>query len=268
MLSAIATKTAKRANLLTKNLYDLMRMDFIWTFRMKFGIMMKIRHFKFDEWKRTVCPHEDMELAYEHLANISGMSAFRYIVEEFGGATKFPILSKYLPISNGGILPSEFAQQVFDELLNLEGEKSAETKIVLIEKSTNTLIASTNTDRYWFFVFTPYNKNTYGIDEEGFFILENVEEKGEEVSYVMFRSKNFIQQIISENCYRFIDIQSGNSFDCSSQLFPLEGDAVANYEFNVKTEYVKIAFEYEYIIEPLKLLIKASILSGNPIHWC
>jgi hypothetical protein len=26
--------------------------------------------------------------------------------------------------------------------------------------------------------------------------------------------------------------------------------------------------EYAYIIEPLKRLAKASIISGNPIHWC
>jgi len=221
----------------------------------------------FDEWKRNACEHEEMELAHEYLSNISGMSSFRHIVRELGGIDKFPILSEYLPTANGGILPSEYAQQAFDELMLLEKEQIIEEKIVLTEKSTGSLKASVSSDTYWLFVFTAYNKNTYGIDKEGFFILENVKEKGEELSYIMFRSNNFIQQTISQDRYKFIDIPSGESYDCTVKLHPHEEEATDNYEFEVQTERVGIANEYEYMIEPLKRLAKASILSGNPIHW-
>lgn len=221
----------------------------------------------FDEWKRTACEHEEMELADEYLSNISGMGAFRHIVSELGGKSKFPILTEYLPTANGGILPSEYAQQALDELFLLEKEQSIEEKVVLIEKSTGSLKASVSTDTYWFFVFTAYNKNTYGIDKEGFFILENVKEKGEEVSYIMFRSNNFIQQTISKERYKFIDISSGECYECSVKLHPNEDEAKDDYEFEVQTERVGITNEYEYMIEPLKRLAKASIVSGNPIHW-
>ena len=221
----------------------------------------------FDEWKRTSCEHEEMELADEYLSNISGMGAFRHIVRELGGKDKFPILTEYLPTSNGGVLPSEFAQQALDELLLLEQEQTTEEKVVLTEKSTGSLKASVSSDTYWFFVFTAYNKNTYGIDKDGFFILENVKEKDEELSYIMFRSNNFIQQTISKDRYKFIDIPSGESFECSVKLHPHEEVATEDYEFEVQTERVGITSEYEYMIEPLKRLANASIVSGNPIHW-
>lgn len=221
----------------------------------------------FDEWKRTACEHEEMELADEYLSNISGMGAFRHIVSELGGKSKFPILTEYLPTVNGGILPSEYAQQALGELFLLEKEQSIEEKVVLTEKSTGSLKASVSTDTYWFFVFTAYNKNTYGIDKDGFFILENVKEKGEEVSYIMFRSNNFIQQTISKERYKFIDISSGECYECSVKLHPNEDEAKDDYEFEVQTERVGITNEYEYMIEPLKRLAKASIVSGNPIHW-
>ena len=222
---------------------------------------------EFDTWKRTACEHEEMELASESLSNISGMSAFRHIVRELGGKDKYPILTEYLPTKNGGVLPSEFAQQLLDELLLLEKEKSIEEKVVLTEKSTGSLKASVNSDTHWLFVFTPYNKNNYGIDKDGFFILENVNEKGKEISYVMFRSNNFIQQTISKDRYKFIDILTRKSFECSVKLHPNQEDATDEYEFEVRIERVGIADEYEYMIEPLKRLAKASIISGNPIHW-
>ncbi len=221
----------------------------------------------FNEWKRTACEHEEMELADEYLSNISGMEAFRHIVGELGGKGKFPILTEYLPTVNGGVLPSEFAQQALDELLLLEKELTNEEKVVLIEKSTARLIASVSSDTYWFFVFTANNKNTYGIDKDGFFILENVKEKGEETSYVMFRSNNFVQQTISKDRYKFIDIPSGKSFECTEKLFPNEDDDTNDHHFIVQIERVGIAGEYEYMIDPLKRLARASILSGNPVHW-
>lgn len=221
----------------------------------------------FDEWERTACEHVEMKLAKEYLSNISGMIAFKIIVKELVGQDKFPILTEYLPTANDGFLPSEFAQQALEELLRIENEQTTEEKIVLIEKSTGSLKASINADTYCFFVFTAYSKNIYGIDKDGFFILEKVKEKNEELSYIMFRSNNFIQQTISKDHYKFIDIPSGESYDCTAKLHPLEEEATDVYEFEVQIERVVIANQYKYMIEPLKRLAKMSILSGNPINW-
>ena len=221
----------------------------------------------FDEWERTACEHEEMKLADEYLSNISGMGAFRYVVNELGGEDKYPILTKYLPTANGGILPNEFAQQALEEITLLENEKTIEEKVLLIEKSTKSLIVSVSSDTYQLFIFTAQNKNNYGIDKDGFFIIENVKENDKILSYVMFRSNNFIQKVISKDTYKFTDKESDTSFECSASLYSIEGEGTIDYEFEITKEKVGIAEEYDYMIVPLKKLLNASIISGNPIHW-
>lgn len=207
-----------------------------------------------------------MMLAHEYLSNIWGMISFRYIVSFFDEKNKFPILTKYLPTVNDGILPSQFAQQALDELLLLEEENATEEKVVLIEKSTGSIKASVNSDSDRRFAFA-HNNHVYGINKYGFYILRYVEEKGEQIPYVMFRSKRFIQHTISKKLYKFIETLRGKSFECPIKLHPDEEEATDDYEFEVRTEHVRIISEYGYMIEPLKRLAKASIISGNPIHW-
>lgn len=223
---------------------------------------------EFDKWKNTACKHEEMELCYEHLSNNLGMGEFRVVIDKLGGKERFPILSKFLPTANGGILPAEFASEALNEINEFEKQKQYENRILLFEVSTNELKATVNAETYLIFVFTAYNRNNYGIDKDGFFILENVKENDQEVSYVVFRSKNFIQKYISKDKFQFTDKKTNNSFICNVGLHPHESNPKKEYEFLTKENIVKITNEYKYMTEPLKKLTKASIESGNPIHWC
>lgn len=223
---------------------------------------------EFDNWKNNACEHEEMELCYEYLSNTLGMGEFKGVIERLGGKEKFPILSKFLPTANGGTLPANFATEALNEINEFEKQKLNENRILLFEISTNELKATVNADTYLIFVFTAYNKNNYGIDKDGFFILENVKENGQEVSYVVFRSKNFIQKYISKEKFQFIDKKTNHNFICNVGLHPHESNPKKEYEFLIKENTVKITDEYKYMTEPLKKLIKASIESGNPIHWC
>jgi hypothetical protein len=189
------------------------------------------------------------------------------LLSKSGGEEKFPILTRNLPGKLGEILPNEFAQKVLDEISLLENDRTLEEIVELKEKSTGNIIATVSADTYWLFLFTPYNKNTFGIDKEGFFILENIKKNNGVVSYIAFRSKNFIQKKVSNDHYLFMDLYGGDSFECSANLKAPEDDSNIDYEFEVKTERVKIAVEYEYIIAPLKRLARAALLSGNPIRW-
>lgn len=222
----------------------------------------------FDKWKHSACEHEDMEFCFENLSNMLGMDSFREALARLGGKEKFPVLSKFLPTANGGILPAEYASEALKEITEFENLKDTENRIILLEKSTNELIATVNTETFLFFVFTAYNKNNYGIDKDGFFIIENVEENGEIIPYVVFRSKNFIQKYISNEKFSFIDKKTNKSYICSVGLNPYESNPKDDYEFFTKEIQVKVSEEYQFIIEPLKKLAKASIETGNPIHWC
>jgi hypothetical protein len=220
---------------------------------------------EFNEWKRTACEHEDMELAHEYLANVMGMADFKYIVEVLGGEDKYPILSKFLPSSNDGILPAEYAQIALMELNDLENIKNSFEEILLVETMTNELKTSVNTNTYKHFAFTEYNKNIYGIDIDGFYILEKKDNSDD--YYLVFRSKEFVQNKISEKMYEFIELKDSYNYKGSLKLHPFEGEATNNYQFKTIIQKYNISEEYNYIIEPLKNLAKASIESGNPICW-
>jgi hypothetical protein len=222
---------------------------------------------EFEEWKDTACEHKEMELCYADLANVLGMHNFRQIIEKLGGKNEYPILSKFLPTSNDGVLPAELSESAFQELLQLEKQKTIEERIVLLENSTNRKIASVNAEEYSIFLFTKFNKHNYGIDKEGFFILENVERNGEEISCVVFRSKKFSQRVISDNNFRFFDYKTGRSFFSTISLYSRNDNPSDYYEFSIIEEKVIIENEYNYIIEPLKRLTKSSFESGNPVHW-
>ena len=221
----------------------------------------------FEEWKRTSCEHEDMELAYEHLSNESGMGAFKKIIQQLGGKNKFPVLTNYLPIANGGILPSEFSQLALNELELIEQANISEKRINLIEKSTGELLATTDLESYSIFSFFDVNKR-YGIDKNGFFILEIETKNDENVAYVMFRSNNFIQKRVSQETIKFTDKETGKHYFSTHEIKPFYSEVKSDIlEFSLEFETVKVADYYKFMIEPLKILTKASIASGNPIHW-
>jgi len=221
---------------------------------------------EFDEWKLTACAHKDLLLCDEFLTNSLGMGDFRFIIKDLGGQKKFPVLTKFLPQYNGGILPAEYAKDAYQELLELEKSKTKEKKMILIEKELNELIVTVNADTFVIFIFTA--NHNYGLDKDGFFILENVKENDEEVSYVVFRSMNFYQQKITEEQYAFIDKETDEVFYAPVSIAPLsEKDEERDFEFVVKKEVVSVSDEFKYIIEPLKRLTKASMKSGNSIHW-
>ncbi|MDO6433647.1 hypothetical protein Q4E93_23755 [Flavitalea sp. BT771] len=222
---------------------------------------------EFDEWKRTACEHKDMNAAYEYLSNMSGMAAFKHIVHKLGGKDKFPILTEYLPTVNGGTLPAGFANKLLQELEDLGNETTPEEFVSLQEKSTGDLKASVKSDSREIFVYTANNKINYGIDKDGFFILQNKKKYNGVVPKIVFRSINFLQQTISKSVYRFIDIPTTKSFECSVKLHPDEENVAIEFEFIVIKKKNAIANEYQYILEPLRKLAIASLLTGNPIIW-
>lgn len=226
------------------------------------------RHQEFDEWKRSACPHEDMELVSERLANTSGMAAFKTILHEFGGEMRFPILTKYLPVANGGTLPTDYAEQALRELQDLEQEKPSEEKVVLKVKATGERKQSTNENHSNIFVWTAYNKQNYGIDKDGFFIIENRKFLWTKKSKLVFRSTEFKQVAISKDKYRFIDNLTNKQFIGTTKIHPDgQEEPKDDFEFVVEKEIVPLATEYNYIIEPLKKLAIASIETRNPIIW-
>src|SRR5690606_7528818 len=147
----------------------------------------------------------------------AGMEAFRNILKD---THIYHILNTYLPTANGGILPAKNSQEALNELLLLEQSNTTEEWANLIEKSTGELIATTNIDDYFIFMFLAGNNHNYGINKDGFFIIENEKENDETISYIMFQSKQFMQHTLDENKVLFIDNETGKNYICSKEIRP------------------------------------------------
>jgi len=217
----------------------------------------------FDEWKNTACEHENMELSNEYLTNTMGMIDFKSIIDELGGEEIFPILTKYLPSSNDGYLSVNLIPSFLQELIRLEKTEYNFEEILLIEKETEELKASVNIETYKHFAFSEYNKNIYGIDNKGFYILE----KKKDDYFVVFRSNNFVQKKIIDKEYEFTDLENGYKYISSIKLHPFDNEPLKDHFFTTKAHKSNIENEFKYIIDPLKKLCKAAIESDNPICW-
>ncbi len=216
----------------------------------------------FWNWKKNACPHDDMELVSVRLCNVSGMAEFEYAIEQKGGKHKYPILTKYLPGSNDGIVPSAYAYDMLNEIYLFENEKTEEDKLILFEKTTNSYVSSMflNVENE----FIKYEENIYFLlYEDAFTITQLRDLKNHKI---VFQSKNFTQTKISEFSYNFTDKETGKNFVTNFPLY--ETDDLNTLEFAFKKETLLFTYEYNYMIKALKQLINASIETGNPICWC
>ncbi len=223
------------------------------------------RNDAFDKWMENACPHEDMKIVDERLANISGMSAFWSILEKLGGESKFPVLFNNLPTSNCGSLSINYSQTFLQELLVLEQEKKKEEKLFLSVKETREVKQSVNINKRKVFIWQGYEQ-LYGIDKEGFFISK----KGfdNKSTKVVFRSKDFRQVYLGNDQYQFVDNFTKKKFIGTSKIHS-DGKVKPKkvFSFIVEKKGVTIKQEYAYIIAPLKKLMSASIETGNPVMW-
>src|SRR5690606_14458272 len=108
---------------------------------------------------------------------------------------------------------------------------------------------STNENYTNIFIWTAYNKQNYGIDKNGFFIIENRKFLWTTKSKMVFRSINFKQVAVSKGKYRFIDNMTNNHFIGATKIHPDEKEETnEDFEFVVEKEIVPLATEYKYII--------------------
>ncbi|MDU1891283.1 MAG: hypothetical protein E6767_11385 [Dysgonomonas sp.] len=222
---------------------------------------------EFNKWKKTACSHPNMELVDERLANAWGMAEFRLLIEKMGGKSTLPILTEHLPVCNGGTLPVEYAVQALAEIENICSVEDKEAHLVLKDMDGN-LIASTN-DLVNFSVFgwTGRGRFQYGLYNKMFTIIEKSKSDilRREKTEIVFNSDHFYQYRLSENEYKFVDINSKATFICSMGLGSDKN--IETLECRVTEESYYISDNYKYILDTLKRLLLASIETGNPIVW-
>ena len=207
-----------------------------------------------------------MEYCNERLTNASGMAAFRTICQEIG-ALKLPILNKYLPTSNDGFLPAEFAKKMLEELDILQTMQTKERRIYLQEVNRNEVVYSTNVNYANTFMFLAKEKLNCGIEKNGFYVSKQYKFLKRELEEKIWQSKSFYQKRDREGQFYFEDKTDGSQLKLNINLMPLEKNNNDFFEFEIFEKQATLADEYAYIIRPLLRLGKASIETGNPIVW-
>lgn len=220
---------------------------------------------EFNEWKEAACEHEDMDYANENLANRTGMSMFRSLIGSLG-SQHYPVLSTCLPANNEGFVPTDLVEKLLEELSRLESEPSLEQNVKLIETSSGHIIGSVRYGVSWPFQITR-DGLVLILNQDGFFILEESAEHDRTKKLVHFQSKSFLQEITSEGKFRFIDLESKSSFESPTGLYSPDELQTDSLTFEVSIDLATLATSYGYIIQPLKILAKASVQTGNPICW-
>ncbi|KAF0200138.1 MAG: hypothetical protein FD170_3733 [Bacteroidetes bacterium] len=218
----------------------------------------------FYKWKTNACEHEDMVLEEEYFSNSWGWSDFRTFINDSGGKLKFPVLTKYLPKTCGGILRASRANEILKELALLEALRPVRERVTLIEIKSGDVLATSSSDEP-LFMSTAYKHNFY-LDRSGFFIVPNIYGK-DRMKFELFRSVNFVQHSRGIGKYTYTDVSTGSSIECTHCLYPMRGlEPIVDYEFEIRYEP-----DYDWvhdIINSLKILAEASVKTGNPVHWC
>lgn len=223
---------------------------------------------EFDKWiHNAACQHQDMEVCSEHLANISGMTAFRTVISELG-EDKYPILSGNLPKVNGGYLPIELVDSFEYELYNIMQEYTSENIVVLMETTHNNRTHSTNLNYNKVFAFEGKKNLTYTLSKDGVKIIKDKRLLGFEFKNTVFHSKKFTQEKVGNGKYLLTDLKTKATFESGIILYADNEIERKQLEYEVIEKQALISEEYEYIITPLLKLIKASRETGNPIVWC
>jgi hypothetical protein len=213
-------------------------------------------HDAFDEWLRRGCPHEDMTAAAERVSNWGGYRMFQDALRSTG-PTRFPTLLAELPDTNAGRMPAEAAARMLDELDHFTRHAVPDDQIVLVDEATGkTLLEHISAYDGVTMVGPGYGA---GVDRDGFFVRD----PDTDPPVTLFRSMRFRQRVLDERRVEFVDGRT-----TAAVAMPPVGGRVAEPPQLLRVEYrPRTAADFEYIVEPLRVLCRAAVATGNPVIW-
>lgn len=233
----------------------------------------------FYAWTQNACPHEDMRMAQERIANWTGVREFKGILKELG-PWKFWTLLREIPKVNGGTTHPRKAKKMLKELENFQALKDLGRKFVLLDEETDNEICAWSGSGADPFVFSGKEDLVLALDKTGFVIFRS--------NRAIFRSQEFTQELLepqkTENWeygrVKFIDQASGETVECflavAGEEIPWpngsweneKGQVRLRYPSRFRTEWRKrTPDDYRALTTSLRTVCQASVDSGNPIRW-
>lgn len=243
-----------------------------------------LEHQQFSEWIESACDHPDMEYASVHVANWSGytyfMSALRRVGED-----EFPTLREEVPDDNTGTTTPENAARMLKELQRFRDSDLGEG-VFLVNSKTGDVVQRYIEAYGGVFLLDSRTGVDIGIDQEGFFIVNHIEDETVSTLYerldpseVLFRATRFEQRLLemptrgAPGRVEYYNADTEARFICTSATGMLMNDGTGQlrmkYPRLLHVEQRQVTDdEYAYILKPLETICRASIETGNPIIWC
>lgn len=219
----------------------------------------------FRRWSDFPCEHEFGEICNERVGNWSGVGMFRHYCYEIG-EERLPVLFHIIPSGNGGTFPASMAKAALEELDYfdewLDREMEANPTGTLLDVSTNEELWSREDGK----MEIDTGISSEAEISEGIFRLVGT---GEHVGEILFSASEF--------SHRFIDGPEIDKEQRRYELFSSDGcqhvECRKGFGFckNEETSFKigsRKAWCWTFAHESLRILLNASLETGNPIRWC
>ena len=233
------------------------------------------KHRALDDWRQTCCRHKNMRYADEHISNWGGYHLFQAKLAEFGWP-HFPTLQRILPESNGGTVSPADSAAALEELDDF-ARRDFGKQIVLVDADTSEVLQEYVPQYEGVFSWGPGGWQG-GVDPEGFFVRRQY---GGLMKWLgtreLFRSRRFTQDKVGSREFLFRDERTGATAASPMGVSkpgvltvdPKDGggDSPA-YPKRLTVESRRLDAEaFEYILRPLRVVFRASVVTGNPVRW-
>jgi hypothetical protein len=214
-------------------------------------------HDAFAGWMYRACPHEDMKYADERVSNWAGYRMFQDVLR-MAGRDRFGTLLAELPNSNGGRMPAAAAARVLAELDDFGRRPLPGTDVVLVDEATGATVLEYSAAYHGVTMLGPGYEA--GVDPDGFFVYDPATDP----PATLFRSMRFQQRVPVPGRVEFTD---GHTV-AEVAMPPIGGRPTEPPPQRLRVEHrPRSAADYGYIVEPLRVLCRAAVATGNPVHW-
>jgi hypothetical protein len=204
----------------------------------------------FDAWTHAGCGHADMDVAAEHIGNWSEYRQFQWALGAVGWS-RFPVLRRVLPESNGGEVSPKDAAGALRELEDFTTAGLIGIRTELYDDS-GALVATQNPAYGAHFVIGPGYR--VGVDENGLFVTSDGEE--------LFRALRIGQRAADDGRAWLTDL------DHPARGETLVPTAIPGGAGRLQTRSrAHYPDDFAHTVQALAKVFTASVDIGRPVHW-
>jgi hypothetical protein len=203
----------------------------------------------------------------EFIASWKGYQQFVDALYELG-EDQFPTILDQLPDGDEGETSAEKAAVMLGELEQFVQQQSNVNQAILVDSEHGGDVSMGSHVMGGVLTMDRVTGYDLGFDERGFFVRDRWEHNRE-----LFRAMRIQQNLIHPETLivEYVDLDSGHKFQCNVPFGkPMPGDdgipRMMLQQFHIEIRATPPS-RFAYIVNPLKVVLEASVASNETIHW-